>query len=186
MPANTSRSTLLRRFVTTTLAVAALGVSAGVLAQTAQSAKEAALEARVAELERMVKQLMAEKQVPAAAAPAPAATAAGSAPTTVAAAPAAKAPPPVQQVSIVPNAAAGTTFYFTGYAKADALWTTTPDGEIPDTFSGREYYVPNQTPIGGDDEATEVREQSRIAVAVGGPTFGAGGDGARGDVGDDP
>jgi hypothetical protein len=155
MPAKTSRSTLLRRFVTTTLAVAALGVSAGVLAQTAQTAKEAALEARVAELERMVKQLMAEKQVPAAAAPAPAAAPAGSAPTTVAAAPTAKAPPPVQQVSIVPNAAAGTTFYFTGYAKADALWTTTPDGEIPDAASGREYYVPNQTPIGGDDEATD-------------------------------
>jgi len=155
MRTNTSRSTLLRRFVTTTLAVTALGVSAGVLAQTAQTAKEAALEARVAELERMVKQLMAEKQVPAAAAPAPAATAAGSAPTAVAAAPAAKAPPPVQQVSIVPNAAAGTTFYFTGYAKADALWTTTPDGEIPDQESGREYYVPGQTPINGLDEGTD-------------------------------
>ena len=43
MPAKTMRSTLLRRFVTTTLAVAALGVSADVLAQTAQTAKEADL-----------------------------------------------------------------------------------------------------------------------------------------------
>jgi hypothetical protein len=95
----------------------------------------------------MVKQLMAEKQTPAPAA-APAAAAAGTAP-------AAKGPPPVQQVSIVPNAAPGTTFYFTGYAKADALWTTTPDGEIPDGASGRDYYVPSQTPIGQPDEATD-------------------------------
>ena len=169
MRVNCSGSTLLRRFVTTTLAVAALGVSAGVLAQTAQTAKEAELEARVAELERMVKQLMAEKQVPAAAPAAPVPVAAGSAPTAVAAAPAAKAPPPVQQVSIVPNAAAGTTFYFTGYAKADALWTTTPDGEIPDNASGRDYYVPSQTPIGADDEATDFDfhvKQTRLIVGT--------------------
>ena len=82
----------------------------------------------------MVKQLMAEKQTPArsrqppgAAAPRPRQRA-----------------PPVQQVSIVPNAAPGTTFYVTGYAKADALWTTTPDGEIPDGASGRDYYVPRR------------------------------------------
>jgi hypothetical protein len=147
MPAHHSRNSVVRRLVAATLALAALGVSASALAQTASTAKEAALEARVAELEKMVKQLMAEKQTPAPAA-APAAAAAG-------AAPAAKGPPPVQQVSIVPNAAPGTTFYFTGYAKADALWTTTPDGEIPDGASGRDYYVPSQTPIGQPDEATD-------------------------------
>jgi hypothetical protein len=147
MPAHHSRNSVVRRLVAATLALAAFGVSASALAQTASTAKEAALEARVAELEKMVKQLMAEKQTPAPAA-APAAAAAG-------AAPAAKGPPPVQQVSIVPNAAPGTTFYFTGYAKADALWTTTPDGEIPDGASGRDYYVPSQTPIGQPDEATD-------------------------------
>jgi hypothetical protein len=146
MPAHHSRNSVVRRLVAATLALAALGVSASTLAQTASTAKEAALEARVAELEKMVKQLMAEKQTPApAAAAAPAAGAA----------PAAKGPPPVQQVSIVPNAAPGTTFYFTGYAKADALWTTTPDGEIPDGASGRDYYVPSQTPIGQPDESTD-------------------------------
>jgi hypothetical protein len=144
MPANHSRISVVRRLVAATLALSALGVSASALAQTASTAKEAALEARVAELEKMVKQLMAEKQTPAPAA----APAAG-------AAPAAKGPPPVQQVSIVPNAAPGTTFYFTGYAKADALWTTTPDGEILDGASGRDYYVPSQTPVGLDDESTD-------------------------------
>ena len=147
MPVHHSRNSVVRRLVAATLALAALGVSASALAQTASTAKEAALEARVAELEKMVKQLMAEKQTPAPAA-APAAATAG-------AAPAAKGPPPVQQVSIVPNAAPGTTFYVTGYAKADALWTTTPDGEIPDGASGRDYYVPSQTPIGQPDEATD-------------------------------
>jgi len=146
MPAHHNRNSVVRRLIAATLALAALGVSASTLAQTASTAKEAALEARVAELEKMVKQLMAEKQTPApAAAAAPAAGAA----------PAAKGPPPVQQVSIVPNAAPGTTFYVTGYAKADALWTTTPDGEIPDGASGRDYYVPGQTPIGQDDESTD-------------------------------
>ncbi len=150
MPAHL-HSTLLRRFVTTTLAAAALGVATGALAQASPSDREAALEARVAELEKLVKQLMAEKQTPAPAAAA--APAAGAAPAVAASG--AKPPPPVQQVSIVPNAAAGTTFYFTGYAKADALWTTTPDGEIPDASVAREYYVPNQTPVGGLDEATD-------------------------------
>lgn len=151
MPARHDRSPLLRRLVATTFALAALGASASVLAQSAPSAKEAALEARVAELEKLVKQLMAEKQTPTPGG------AAGAAPATAtaAAAPAAKGPPPIQQVSIVPNAAAGTTFYFTGYAKADALWTVTPDGEIPDGSSGRDYYVPAQTPVGQDDEATD-------------------------------
>ena len=80
MPAHL-HSTLLRRFVTTTLAAAALGVATGALAQTSPSDREAALEARVAELEKLVKQLMAEKQTPApAAAAAPAAGAAPAAP----------------------------------------------------------------------------------------------------------
>lgn len=142
-----TRRPVIRRLVAATLALAALGASTGAPAQSASTDREVALEARVAELEKLVKQLMAEKQAPAPGA-APAAA-------TAAAAPAAKGPPPIQQVSIVPNAAAGTTFYFTGYAKADALWTTTPDGEIPDNASGRDYYVPSQTPIGQDDEATD-------------------------------
>jgi hypothetical protein len=164
MSARRNRSPLLRRLVTTTLALAALGASAGALAQSTPSDREAALEARVAELEKLVKQLMAEKQTPA-----PGAVA-GAAPATAAAAaaPAAKGPPPIQQVSIVPNAAAGTTFYFTGYAKADALWTTTPDGEIPDGSSGRDYYVPAQTPIGQDDEATDFNFQVKQTRLIAG------------------
>jgi hypothetical protein len=147
----TSRKYVLRRLVTVTLALAALGVSTNLFAQSSSSDREAALEARVAELEKLVQQLMAEKQTPATGA----APAAGAAASTTAGAPAAKGPAPVQQVSILPNAAAGTTFYVTGYVKADALWTSTPDGEIADNASGRDYYVPSQTPVGGESEGTD-------------------------------
>lgn len=133
--------------VATTLAVAALGCSAGALAQTE---KEQALEARVAELEKLVKQLVAEKQ----AAPAP-----------VAAAPAKPAGTPVQATSITPNAAPGTTFLLTGFVKADAQWTGTSDGEIADNSIGRDFYVPSTIPVGGDDEGTDLNahvKQSRV------------------------
>ncbi|NJD32154.1 MAG: hypothetical protein FIB04_09735 [Gammaproteobacteria bacterium] len=152
MLAHHSSSALLRRFVSATLAITALGVSTNALAQaapTAQTAREAALEARVAELEKQVQALLSAQKAPAAA---PAA--AGAAPTTAAAAPAAKGPPPVQSSSIVPNAVAGTTFYFTGYAKADALWTNTPSGTIAENATGRDYYVPGQTPVSGDSIGT--------------------------------
>ena len=162
MSAQNHRNPVLRRLVVATLALAAMGASAGVLAQsTDASAREAALEARVAELEKMVNELIKEKQTPAPAA-APAA----------AAAPLPKGAQPVQQVSILPNAAPGTTFYVTGYIKADANWTSTPDGEIPDNASGRDYYVPSQTPIGGEDEGTDFTfqaKQTRVIVGTNTP-----------------
>lgn len=133
--------------IATTLAVAALGCSAGAYAQTD---KEQALEARVAELEKLVQQLVAEKQ----AAPAP-----------VAAAPAKPAGTPVQATSITPNAAPGTTFLLTGFVKADANFTSTSDGEIADNSIGRDFYVPGTIPVGGDDEDTDLNahvKQSRV------------------------
>jgi hypothetical protein len=135
----TSRS--LRRATVAILGIALLGASTLAMAQTA---KEQELEARVAELEKLVQQLLAEKKV----SPAPAAGAA-------AAGGAAAPKPMVQAGSITPNAAPGTSFLFTGYAKVDGLWTDTPDGEIPESTSGRDYYVPSATPIGGLDEGTD-------------------------------
>ncbi|RPI12587.1 MAG: hypothetical protein EHM60_11425, partial [Lysobacterales bacterium] len=157
---------MLRRMITTTLAAAALGTS---LAAAAQTDKEAALESRIAELEKQVQALLAAQK----AAPAPAAAPAAA----TAAAPAKPAPAPIQGVSITPNAAPNTTFQITGYVKADALFTNTSDGEIADSASGRDFYVPGQTPVGGLDEGTDLNahvKQSRVNFGT--DTILAGGD----------
>jgi hypothetical protein len=157
----------LRGIITASLAAAALGLPAGAIAQTA---KEQELEKRVAELEKLVQQLVAEKQ----AAPAPASAAP---PAAVAAAPAKPAGAPIQTASITPNAAPGTSFLLTGYLKADANFTNTSDGELGDSASGRDYYVPGQTPVGGLDEGTDLNahvKQSRINFGT--DTILAGGD----------
>jgi hypothetical protein len=140
--------------ITATLAAAVLGLPASAIAQTA---KEVELEKRVADLERMVKELSAAK----AATPAPAATAAAA----PGAAPAKPAAAPIQAASITPNAAPNTTFLLTGYVKLDANFTNTSDGEIGDSASGRDFYVPGQTPVGGLDEGTDLNahvKQSRL------------------------
>jgi hypothetical protein len=151
MPRNSRNGTQLRRLIAVTLATAAFGLPVATLAQTA---KEQELEKRVAELEKMVQQLVAEK----AAAPAPA-------PATAAAAPAKPAGAPIQGMSITPNAAPNTTFVLTGFVKADANFTNTSDGELGDSASGRDFYVPGQTPVGGLDEGTDLNahiKQSRV------------------------
>jgi hypothetical protein len=153
MPSNSRNGTQLRRLIAATLATAAFGLPVATLAQTA---KEQELEKRVAELEKMVQQLVAEK----AAAPAPAPAAA-----TAAAAPAKPTGAPIQGVSITPNAAPNTTFAITGFVKADANFTSTSDGELGDSASGRDFYVPGQTPVGGLDEGTDLNahiKQSRV------------------------
>jgi hypothetical protein len=136
------RSTLSRS-IAVALTVAVLGLPAAALADTA---KEKELEARVAELEKLVKQLVAEKQAGAtqAAAPAPAAA--------VAAAP--KDAKPVQTTTITPNAAPGTSFFVSGYAKVDGLWSNTSDGELAESNAARDFYVPGGTPVGGIDEGS--------------------------------
>ena len=53
----------------------------------------------------------------------------------------------------------------TGYAKVDGMWTNTSDGELAENSSGRDYYVPGATPVGGIDEGTDFdahAKQSRI------------------------
>jgi hypothetical protein len=162
----------LRSIIAATLATAALGLPATVLAQNAPSATEQALAARVAELEKQVQALLAaQKAAPPAAAPA----------ATVAAAPAAApgkpAPAPIQQTSITPNAAPNTTFLLTGFVKVDGLFTNTSHGEIPDNSSGRDYYIPGVTPVTGVDEGTDLNahpKQSRLNFGT--DTILAGGD----------
>ena len=144
------RSSILRRAVAVSLAAVLIGASpiAG-----AQTAKEQELEKRIADLEKVVQQLMAEKQAAPAAAPA------------VAAAPAKPDAKVIQPGTILPNAAPGTSFVLTGYAKTDGLWTDTPDGEIAENTSGRDYYVPGSTPVGGEDEGVDFdahAKQTRI------------------------
>jgi len=151
MLANHRSQPVIRRMIATTLAIAALGCSAGALAQTA---KEEALEARVAELEKLVKQLMAEKQAAPAAAPA-----------AVAAAPAKPAAAPVQATSITPNAAPGTSFVLTGFVKADALFSDTSNADLAGSRPGRDYYVPGATPVTGESEGVDFNshiKQSRV------------------------
>jgi outer membrane murein-binding lipoprotein Lpp len=147
MRIHNSRHATLRKIVAVTLTAAMVGMPAAAWSQTA---KEQELEARVAELEKLVQQLAAEKK----AAPAPAAA--------PAAAPPAK---PIQASTITPNAAPGTTFLVTGFVKADAMWTDTSDGEIADSSSGRDFYIPGTIPIGGEDEGVDLTahvKQSRF------------------------
>jgi len=143
MPSTHRNLTAIRYTIVAALAIASLGTSAAVLAQTA---REVQLEARVAELERIVQQLVAEKQA--------AAPAAATAPAR-----------PVQAASITPNSPAGTSFVFTGFVKADANFTDLSQGEIPDNSTGRDFYVPSATPIGSADEGMDFNahvKQSRI------------------------
>ncbi|HEX9207728.1 MAG TPA: DcaP family trimeric outer membrane transporter [Steroidobacteraceae bacterium] len=147
----------LRHAVATILGVALLSTSSLAGAQTA---KEQELEKRVAELEKMVQQLVAEKQA------APAAPAAAPA---VAAAPPKPDPKAIQPGTILPSAAPGTSLVFSGFAKVDGMWTDTPDGEMADGASGRDYYVPGQIPVAGLDEGTDFNahaKQSRLNIGT--------------------
>jgi hypothetical protein len=153
-------SSTLRRSIAVVLGVAL--ISASTLAG-ADTAKEKELEARVAELEKLVQQLVAEKKA------APAVVAAPAAAGTVAAAPAAAPTKPdakaIQPGTILPNAAPGTSFVLTGYAKVDGMWTDTSDGELPEGNSARDFYVPGVTPIAGESEGTDFdahAKQTRI------------------------
>jgi hypothetical protein len=152
---------ILAAAVTSALLLAALPA-------VADTAKEQQLEARVAELEKLVKQLVAAQPAAAPAAGAAPSTTALAA-TAAAAAPAKPAPPPVQAVSIVPNADANTRFLFTGYAKVDGLFTRTPDGYMGDAATGRDFYVPAQTPVGGDYDGTDFTahaKQTRLILGT--------------------
>ena len=88
---------------------------------------------------------------------------------------AAAGPSPVQSASILPNATGGSSFLFTGFVKADGMWTDTPDGEIADSSVGRDFYVPGAIPVGGLDEGTDFNahvKQTRLGLGVDTPIGG--------------
>jgi hypothetical protein len=140
---------LLARIVALTLALGAP------MLVSAQTAKEAELEGRVQQLEAQLAELKALVQAqrapvagtPVAAAPAPAAPAAPGAPPP---------PPPIQATTITPGAAPGTKFTVGGFIRTDMLYTQSDDGEIADGATGRDLYVPGQTPVGGANEGTDL------------------------------
>ncbi len=95
---------------------------------------------------------------------APAAVAAPAAAGTVAAAPAAAPAKPIQPGTILPNAAPGTSFVLTGYAKVDGMWTDTSDGELAENNSARDFYVPGARRSAGQTKApTSTRTPSSRA-----------------------
>jgi hypothetical protein len=147
--------------VTALVAGAALAALPGPALAQAASDREAALEARVAELEKLVSALA--HAVPPAAAP------------VAAKAPAPLAAPPPAAASSTPNGAAGTAFVFTGFLKADALWTDSQNGVIPEQTSGRDFYVPSATPVDGAAKATNMDahvKQTRLILGTDTPLGG--------------
>ncbi len=141
----------------------------------AETAKEKELEARVAELEKLVQQLVAEKK--AAPAPVAAPAAAGAVAAAPAAAPAKPDAKAIQPGTILPNAAPGTSFVLTGYAKVDGMWTDTSDGELAENTPSRDFYVPGATPIGQPDEGTDFDAHAKqTRINFGTDTLLAGGD----------
>ncbi len=165
-------SNALRRSIAVALGVAL--ISASTIAG-AETAKEKELEARVAELEKLVQQLVAEKK--AAPAPVAAPAAAGAVAAAPAAAPAKPDAKAIQPGTILPNAAPGTSFVLTGYAKVDGMWTDTSDGELAENTPSRDFYVPGATPIGQPDEGTDFDAHAKqTRINFGTDTLLAGGD----------
>ena len=142
---------------------AALFLSLAGAAQ-ADSRSEAALEARIAQLEQQLAELKtaveAQKKA-SAAAPAPAPAAAGPA------APGVKAP--IQVTTLTPGANPGTTVKIGGFIKTDFMLTRTDSGQLADSATGRDLYLPGQTPVGGNNSNTDYdagAKFSRVNIGV--------------------
>lgn len=128
-----------------TVLAAALLVSLTGVAQ-ADSRSEAALENRIAQLEQQLAELktaVEAQRKATASAPAPAGPAA----------PGVKAP--IQVTTLTPGANPGTTVKIGGFIKTDFMLTQTDSGQLADSASGRDLYVPGQTPVGGSGSSTD-------------------------------
>lgn len=137
-----NRNNPMRRALMPLAVCLALTAPGLVLAQTASPQD---LEARIAQLEQMVQGLKSEleaQKAAQAAQPAPAPLPAGT--------------QPVQASTITPAANAGTRFSYGGFIKLDAMYTNTDGGEIPDSSTGRLFYLPSTIPVGGPDEGTDL------------------------------
>ncbi|MBC3766091.1 DcaP family trimeric outer membrane transporter [Neptunicella marina] len=58
-------------------------------------------------------------------------------------------------LTAAPLTQADTTFKFSGYVKADGMWSTYSDGTLGSASAGRDFYIPAVTPAGGNDEASQ-------------------------------
>lgn len=155
MKTATPKRRLLARIVALTLA---LGASAA----GAQTTKEAELEGRIQQLEAQLAELKAlvSAQHAAPAAGTPVAAAPAAAPAVPGAPP---PPPPIQTTTITPGAVPGTKFTVGGFVRTDMLYTQSDDGEIADAATGRDLYVPGQTPVGGADEGTDLDAHAKFS-----------------------
>jgi DcaP outer membrane protein len=130
----------------------------------ADSRSEAALEARIAQLEQQLAELKAAvdaQRKATAAAPAAAPAAPGPA--------AAGVKLPIQSTTLTPGANPGTTVKIGGFMKADFMLTRTDGGQLADSASGRDLYVPGQTPVGGAESNTDFdagAKFSRVNIGI--------------------
>lgn len=130
----------------------------------ADSRSEAALESRIAQLEQQLAELKAAvdaQKKATAAAPAAAPAAAGPA--------AAGVKLPIQVTTLTPGANPGTTVKIGGFIKTDFMLTRTDSGQLADSASGRDLYVPGQTPVGGSGSGTDYdagAKFSRLSIGI--------------------
>lgn len=130
----------------------------------ADSRSEAALESRIAQLEQQLAELKAAvdaQKKATAAAPAAAPAAAGPA--------AAGVKLPIQVTTLTPGANPGTTVKIGGFIKTDFMLTRTDSGQLADSASGRDLYVPGQTPVGGSGSGTDYdagAKFSRLGIGI--------------------
>lgn len=140
----------------------------------AQKAREAELEARLAQLEAAVGQLKAELAASRAASPAPgtapavapaAATPAAAADTEARLAALEKRPvPPTDGFNV-----GSTNLALHGFIKLWGAVTSTSDGAIPSGALGRDFYLPQQIPVGGVREGRTFNmnaKQTRLSLAT--------------------
>lgn len=53
------------------------------------------------------------------------------------------------------NTLDNTTVKFSGYIKADGIWSSYSDGTLASGSVGRDFYIPSLTPVGGEDEGQQ-------------------------------
>ncbi len=126
------------------LAAALMTLLAGAAPVFADDMREAALEKRIAQLEQQLNELksmvQAQKSAPAGEKAGPAA-------------PGVKAP--IQVTTVTPGANPNTTLKIGGFIKADFMETRTDSGQLADSATGRDLYLPQQIPVGGKGSKTD-------------------------------
>ncbi|WP_300973634.1 DcaP family trimeric outer membrane transporter [Sphingomonas sp. LHG3406-1] len=133
------------------LAGAALVMAAPALAQ-AQSPREAELEARIRLLEQAVAELRAQK-----------------------AAPAIQVTPPAPAAPQDGFTVAGTTVKLGGFIKTTASVSDYSDGDLANGSLGRDFYLPQQIPVGGSGEGRDFdsgAKQTRLSLSTTTPVGG--------------